>query len=33
MRVFNYVFPFLMDDTDIMGLMNEITYAFNHLSI
>ncbi len=27
----NYVFPSLMDDTHIVGPMNEITYAFDHL--
>jgi len=33
MQAFSYVFPFLMDNTHIMGLMNEITHAFNHLAI
>jgi hypothetical protein len=32
MRALNYVFPSLIDDIHIMGLMNEITYAFDHLS-
>ncbi len=28
----NYVFPSLKDDSHIMGPMNEITHAFDHLS-
>jgi hypothetical protein len=32
MRGPNYIFPSLADDTHIVGLMNEITYAFDHLS-
>ncbi len=28
----NYVFPSLIDDTHIVGLMNEITCTFDHLS-
>jgi hypothetical protein len=31
-RAPNYVFPFLVDDNHIMGPINEITYAFDHLS-
>jgi hypothetical protein len=27
-----YIFPSLANDTHIMGPMNEITYAFEHLS-
>jgi hypothetical protein len=32
MQALNCIFPSLIDDTHIMGLMNEITYAFDHLS-
>jgi len=32
MQALNYVFPSLTDDIHIMGLMNEIIYAFDHLS-
>jgi hypothetical protein len=28
----SYIFPSLANDTHIMGLMNEITHAFDHLS-
>jgi len=28
----NYVYPSLMDDIHIVGPMNEITHAFDHLS-
>jgi hypothetical protein len=31
-RAPNYVYPSLMDDIHIMGPMNEITHAFDHLS-
>jgi hypothetical protein len=27
----SYIFPSLVDDTHIMGPMNEITHAFDHL--
>jgi len=27
----NYIFPSLIDDIHIMGLMNEITHTFDHL--
>jgi hypothetical protein len=31
-RILSYIFPSLAYDTHILGLMNEITHAFNHLS-
>jgi len=30
-QVPNHIFPTLMDDTHILGFINEITRAFNHL--
>jgi hypothetical protein len=28
----NYVFPSLMDNTNIMGLVNEVVFTFDHFS-
>jgi hypothetical protein len=32
MQAPNYVYPSIVDDIHIVGLVNEITHAFDHLS-